>query len=274
MIIKRRTSFIPVQNDLNKAIAFANSLDNNNITQRLKIKQVDNYIQTVDVIKLLQTEGWKIRGVGEDRGRNKKVAHNYIQMVHPDFSIDFSDDKKSLMKQLSTLTPRNNNHRWMNGEAVSSLNISNGCSGKDPLQMEMGIFRQVCSNGAVAFEETASKKIKHTEHNKQLLPMFVNEMNEKAGILLNKIKHLQLVPMTPDQQRSFAETALIKLLGKETATKLDVDDYLKVNRTEDQGDDVWTVFNRIQESITKHAGSFASDIKMNKQLMELTMQYA
>ena len=37
--MKRKTSFIPVQNDLNKAIAFANSLDNNNITQRLKIKQ-------------------------------------------------------------------------------------------------------------------------------------------------------------------------------------------------------------------------------------------
>jgi hypothetical protein len=257
MIIKRRTSFIPVQNDLNKAIAFANSLDNNNITQRQKIKQVDNYIQTVDVVKSLQTEGWQIRGVGEDRGRDKKIAHNYVQMIHPDFKVDYVGSKKRL-----------------GGEAVSSLNISNGCSGKDPLQMEMGSFRQVCSNGAVAFEETASKSIKHTEHNKHLLPMFINEMNEKAGILLNKIKHLQLIPMSPDQQRLFAEEALIKLLGKETATKLDMNDYLKVNRTEDQGDDVWTVFNRIQESITKHASSFASDIKMNKQLMELTMQYA
>ncbi len=81
MIIKRRTSFIPVQNDLKKAIAFANSLDNNNLTQRLRIKQSDNYIQTMDVVKSLQTEGWQIRGVGEDRGRNKKVAHNYVQMI-------------------------------------------------------------------------------------------------------------------------------------------------------------------------------------------------
>ena len=255
--MKRKTSFIPVQNDLNKAIAFANSLDNNNITQRLRIKQSDNYIQTIDVVKSLQTEGWQIRGVGEDRGLNKKIAHNYVQMIHPDFKIDYVGSKKKL-----------------GGEAVSSLNIANGCSGKDPLEMNMGAFRQVCSNGAVAFEETASKKIKHTEHNRTLLPMFINEMNEKAGIFMNKIKHLQLVPMSPDQQRSFAEEALIKLLGKETAAAVDMNDYLKVNRTEDQGDDVWTVFNRIQESITKHAGSFASDIKMNKQLMELTMQYA
>jgi hypothetical protein len=255
--MKRRTSFIPVQNDLNKAIAFANSLDNNNLIQRQKIKQSDNYIQTIDVVKALQTEGWKINGVGEDRGRNKKVAHNYVQMIHPDFKVDYVGSKKKL-----------------GGEAVSSLNIANGCSGKDPLEMNMGSFRQICSNGAVAYEEKASKKIKHTEHSKTLLPMFINEMNEKAGIFMNKIKHLQLVPMSPDQQRSFASEALIKLLGYETAANVNVDDYLKVNRTEDQGDDVWTVFNRIQESITKHAGSFASDIKMNKQLMELTMQYA
>ena len=255
--MKRKTSFIPVQNDLNKAIAFANSLDNNNITQRLKIKQSDNYIQTVDVVKSLQTEGWQIRGVGEDRGRNKKIAHNYVQMIHPDFKVGYTSNKT----------------RYGN-EAVSSLNISNGCSGKDPLEMNMGAFRQVCSNGLVSYEEIASKKIKHTEHNRTLLPMFINEMNEKAGIMMNKIKHLQLIPMSPAQQRSFAEEALIKLLGKETAANVDMNDYLKVNRTEDQGDDVWTVFNRIQESITKHASSFANDIKMNKQLMELTMQYA
>ncbi len=255
--MKKRTSFIPVQNDLNKAIAFANSLDNNNLIQRQRIKQSDNYIQTIDVVKALQTEGWKINGVGEDRGRNKKVAHNYVQMIHPDFKVDYVGSKKRL-----------------GCEAVSSLNISNSCTGKDPLEMNMGAFGKICSNGAVTFEETASKKIKHTEHNRTLLPMFVNEMNEKAGIFINKIKHLQLIPMSPDQQRSFASEALIKLLGYETAINLDINDYLKVNRNEDQGDDVWTVFNRIQESITAHAGSFASDIKMNKQLMELTMQYA
>lgn len=269
MITKRKTSFIPVQNDLNKAIAFANSLDNNNITQRLKIKQSDNYIQTIDVVKSLQKEGWRINGVGEDRGRNKKIAHNYVQMIHPDFKVEFSDEKKQLIDAHAVAR-----RGIYSGEAISSLNISNGCSGKDPLEMNMGAFRMICSNGAVAFEETASKKIKHTEHNKHLLPMFINEMNEKAGIMLNKIKHLQLMTMSPDQQRSFAEEALIKLLGKETAANVDAYDYLKVNRTEDQGDDVWTVFNRIQESITKHASSFANDIKMNKQLMELTMQYA
>jgi hypothetical protein len=45
---------------------------------------------------------------------------------------------------------------------------------------------------------------------------------------------------------------------------------LKVN----EGNDVWTVFNRIQESLTHNVANFNQDILLNKQLFALADQYA
>jgi len=49
--------FIPVNNDLNKAMAFANTLDPNYIKKTQRIKQKEFYIPTINVVEKLQNEG-------------------------------------------------------------------------------------------------------------------------------------------------------------------------------------------------------------------------
>jgi hypothetical protein len=49
---------------------------------------------------------------------------------------------------------------------------------------------------------------------------------------------------------------------------------LKVNRVEDEGNDLWAVFNRIQENLTADVRNFKTDIKLNQQLFSLADQYA
>jgi len=36
---------------------------------------------------------------------------------------------------------------------------------------------------------------------------------------------------------------------------------------------VWTVFNRIQESLTHNVSDFADDIRLNQKIYELTEQF-
>jgi hypothetical protein len=93
--------FIPVDNNINKAIAFANTLDSNNIKNVQRIKQKPFYIETLDAVKMLQNEGWLIKGVAEQRGNSRKITSNYVQMHHPDFSIV---DKKGKTEALSSIT--------------------------------------------------------------------------------------------------------------------------------------------------------------------------
>jgi fibrillarin-like rRNA methylase len=51
--------FIPVNNDLNKAKAFANTLDPDYIRRVQRIKQKDFYIPTIDVVQKLQNDNFR-----------------------------------------------------------------------------------------------------------------------------------------------------------------------------------------------------------------------
>lgn len=247
-----KNKFIQVNNDLNKAIAFANTLDNNNIINVQKIKQKEFYIPTLDVVTKLQDEGWQLKGVAEHRGKNRKITNNYIQMQHPDFAVQNKQGKN---------------------EAFTSITLSNSSNGAQPLQMNLGIYRLVCSNGAVTFDQHAeSQNIKHIEINYRDLDRFVNTMNSKAIKLLagvNEMKHRGL--SIEDMRKLAGEAASLRYNNLD---EINIDDLFAVNRVEDESDDLWTVFNRIQENLTHDITNMKEDIRVNQQLFSLVENFA
>jgi len=243
--------FIPVDNDIDKAIAFANTLDVNNIKNVQRIKQKPFYIETLDAIQMLQNEGWQLKGVAEQRGKNRKVSSHYAQLHHPDFSVLNNKGKT---------------------EALASITISNSCNGAQPLNMDLGVFRLVCSNGAVRFDRAAESSVKHTEVNHRELPQIIAKMNDKAVILAEEINNMKRKQLSVEDMKKFAfEAARLRF---DDLSDINVEDILRVNRIEDEGNDVWTVFNRIQESLTHNVTNFNQDILLNKQLFALADQYA
>jgi hypothetical protein len=243
--------FIPVDNNINKAISFANTLDNNNIRNVQRIKQKEFYIPTLDVVTKLQNEGWQLSGVAEQRGRNRKISSNYVQLQHPDFAIQNNKGKD---------------------EAFTSITLSNSCNGSSPLQMDLGTYRLVCSNGLIAFEGYEKNKIKHTEINYQDLDRFVTSMNGKVNNLLtevNKMKHKGL--SIEDMKKLAIEAASLRY---DDFSLINIDDLFAVNRVEDESNDLWTVFNRIQENLTHDITNMKEDIKLNQQLFALAESFA
>jgi hypothetical protein len=248
-----KNKFIQVNNDLTKAIAFANSLDNNNIINVQKIKQKEFYIPTLDVVTKLQDEGWLLSGVAEQRNKkNRKITNNYIQMQHPDFAVQNKQGKN---------------------EAFTSITLSNSSNGAQPLQMSLGMFRQVCSNGMVTFDQHAeSQNIKHTEINYRDLDRFVNTMNSKANKLITEINEMKHRGLSIEDMRKLAgEAASLRYNNLE---EINIDDLFAANRVEDESDDLWTVFNRIQENLTHDITNMKEDIKLNQQLFKLVETFA
>jgi hypothetical protein len=242
-----KNKFIQVNNDLTKAIAFANSLDNNNIINVQKIKQKEFYIPTLDVITKLQDEGWHLKGVAEQRGKNRKISSNYIQMQHPDFAVQNKHGKN---------------------EAFTSITLSNSSNGAQPLQMSLGMFRQICSNGAVTFDQHAeSQNIKHTEINYRDLDRFVNTMNNKASKLLTEVNEMKHRGLSIEDIRKLAREAAS--LRYNNLDEINIDDLFAINRVEDESNDLWTVFNRIQENLTHDITNMKEDIRLNQQLFAL-----
>ena len=243
--------FIPVDNDINKAIAFANTLDSNNINNIQRIKQKPFYIETLDVVQQLQNEGWQLKGVAEQRGKNRKIESNFVQLHHPDFAVLNNKGKT---------------------EAFASITLSNSCSGAKPLEMNLGAFRLVCSNGAVRFDTAAESKIKHTEINYRELPNIIARLNNKAVILADEINEMKRKQLSIDDIKKFAIDAA--RLRYDNVEDVNIDELLQVNRIEDEGNDVWTVFNRLQESLTANVSNFNQDILLNQRLFALADQYA
>ena len=247
-----KNKFIQVDNDLNKAIAFANSLDNNNIINVQKIKQKEFYIPTLDLVTKLQDEGWRLSGVAEHRARNRKITNNYIQMQHPDFAVQNKQGKN---------------------EAFTSITLSNSSSGAQPLQMSLGMFRQVCSNGLIAYDQHAeSENIKHIEINYRDLDRFVNTMNSKANKLLTEVNEMKNRGISMKDLRKLATEAY--LLRYNNLEDINIDNLFAVNRVEDESNDLWTVFNRIQENLTHDITNMKEDIRLNQQLFALAGTFA
>ena len=244
--------FIPVNNDLNKAIAFANTLDVNNIKNVQRIKMKEFYIPTIEVVKKLQDEGWNISGVNEQRGKNRKITNNYVQMQHPDFAMKNANGKN---------------------EALASLTITNSCNGSKPLSLDLGMYRQVCSNGMIAFDQAAeSETIKHIQVNYNNLDSFISNVNRKTSVVLNEFEKLKHTNLSVQEMQKLAYEAA--QLRYSNLDDIDINDLLSVNRIEDEGNDLWTVFNRIQENLIGDVANLNEDIRLNKQLFSLANQYA
>jgi hypothetical protein len=121
-------------------------------------------------------------------------------------------------------------------------------------------------------DTAAESNIKHTEINYKQLPELIAKLNNKAMILSDVISNMKNIQLSSDDIKKFAfEAARLRF---DDLTDVDVNSVFKVNRIEDESNDLWTVFNRIQENLTADISNFSNDIKLNQQLFTLADQYA
>ena len=259
-----KNSFIPVNNNIDKMLAFAPTLSKS-YRQSQTIKSVSNYIETADIVRDLQKEGWNVDGVSESRNRKtRQISNNYVKLSHPD------------------LTMKNNKGQT---ECLSNIYLTNTPSGKSPLQVDYGLFRLVCSNGAITGVRENVGRIPHNEKGVRDYQSVVNNVNEIAKQALISFDSFKNKILTSKQIQKLAADALKLRFGK--VQNINSEQLLNVHREEDKGDDLWTVFNRIQENLTKSSmivdvngrlltgtTSVKQDIAVNQKLYSLVEAYA
>ena len=80
--------------------------------------------------------------------------------------------------------------------------------------------------------------------------------------------------MTVEEARKFAYKAAQLRYTEDQISDITINDLLSINRIEDESNDLWTVFNRVQENLTADVSNFRTDIILNQQLFSLADQYA
>lgn len=257
--MRKNINLIPLNNDIKKLSAFIPSLDKDwRASQRINSKET--MVETLDAVREFQKQGWNIAGAYEQRNKNnRKVGSHFIRMEHPDFKVTNSKGKT---------------------DAVATMNIFNSTNGAKPMELDLGAYRQVCSNGAIAYTEYSSTSIPHTEKGQYDLQEILCDLGIRTQGVMEEFNKLKERNVSPAEALELAVKAAEIRFGK--GHRIDVSQLLNVVREEDKGDDVWTVFNRIQENLTQphrivdHLGnvmngvsSIEEDTRINKELFEL-----
>ena len=251
-------------------LAFAEAPTNPDVSKRYL------FVNTETIVDDLDKLGWKPVQAAQRKSRGNGgtiFSKHMVAFQNPDIKIKGSDGDDSFPRIIMT-----NSH-----------------DGMQAFKFSVGIFRLVCSNGLVVADEQFSDfKIKHKGYTFGELRDVVNQA---VADLPNKVQVLNDMKNRTLTQEEKNKLALDSMLvragiepGSEKATKFNYDDetiedILDPKRKEDEGDDLWRVFNVIQEKITQgefHAAlrgakvrkvrkikSFEKDLKVNKELFKL-----
>jgi len=227
------------------------------------------FVNTVTIIDDLEKLGWFPVQAAQRKSIKKEgtiFSKHMIAFQNPDIKITSQDGD----------------------DAYPRILLTNSHDGMQAFKFSVGIFRLVCSNGLVVADEKFSDfKIKHKGYTfgelRNVVRKAVEDLPSRVEVM-NKMKNRIL---SEEEKRKLALDAMLIRAGVKTLNYDDetIDDILEPKRKEDKGDDLWRVFNVVQEKITQgefHAAlkgakvrkvrkikSFEKDIKVNQQLFKL-----
>jgi hypothetical protein len=222
----------------------------------------DKYIQTPTsrVVEDLMNLGWQVTKAQEVKSRKYKGFQKHIVVFrNPNITIKGKDGD----------------------DAFPQILLTNSHDGKAAFNFRVGIFRLVCSNGLVNSDADFSNvSIRHTNYTFESLQTKIGEMIAKLPNLVQKINLFKTTELTEDQMKDFAT----KAMQLRTKQRVNIMDVLNADRPQDQGNDLWVVFNRVQEKLVggsykagqrkaRSVKNFQKDIEINEQLFELAESY-
>lgn len=169
-------------------------------------------------------------------------------------------------------------------DGVVELLLTNSHDARNAFQIRVGVYRFVCSNGLVVpATEFENVRMRHVGYNFEELREMVNGIIGKIPQLVKRISAMQATELTEQQQQELARAAA-NIRWKKLDPTESVDSLLTANRPEDAANDLWSVFNRIQENMirggvevkkrkVKTINSINTELRLNEQLFALTSQY-
>ena len=235
------------------------------------------HIPTTKVINDMRTLGGDVVDVTEVKARKKAtigVQKHLVTFNNPDVVIN-GDDGDTVYPQIL---------------------LTNSHDGKNSFTFQAGMYRFVCSNGLViADEEFGSMKIRHMGYDFDTLRETISEMVDKLPLTVDSMNKFKSTTLDKNQKYDLARKALetrFKVQENQKVDqlyKIDLDEFLTPVRKEDAGDDLWSVFNLVQERVVtgdfeyvsgakmrkaREIKNFKQDLKVNQELFEVAKEFA
>lgn len=140
------------------------------------------------------------------------------------------------------------------GEEANEIVLLNLHDDTSSYQLLAGLLRFVCQNGMVAGDNVADIRVPHKGNIIQNVINGAFDVLDGFELIREQKEGMRDVSLNRDEQQAFARSALALRYDPtdaEIPTPITESQLLAPRRFEDRRDDLWTVFNRVQENLTK-----------------------
>ena len=233
-----------------------------------------SFLPTSRIIEDMDRLGWKVNQAKSNRSRSSAAAefgNHVVKFYHPEVFMKDQDG---------------------NIEAYVNIVVMNNHMGTGSFKFEMGIFRLVCENGLIIKDKDfGGFNMRHSGYSFEQLQETLNTAMTRLPEVVGKINDYNQIIMSKEAQKAFAQQAFaLRSYQDRQLTETELEEFLAPRRKQDEGDSLWVVLNRIQESVLKGGYSITNkknklrraksikniqqDIKLNQQVWELAETFA
>jgi hypothetical protein len=191
------------------------------------------YIPTVDVIRGMIDAGFQPFAAGQSRTRVD------ARREHTKHMIRF----RAVSQAVSV------------GDIFPEIVLINSHDGSSAYKLMGGLFRLVCSNGLVIADSLIeSLSVRHSGNVISEVASGSVQLVERMPAAIDAIERWKQIQLSSAAQGAFAEAAHVVRFADADGkinTPIKPAQLLTPRRSDDNGADLWTTFNRIQENATK-----------------------
>jgi hypothetical protein len=138
------------------------------------------------------------------------------------------------------------------GDVFPEIGLINSHDRGSAYKMFAGFFRLACLNGMVVGEGSISQiSIRHSGSVIDEVKQGAFDISNSMPALVEDIKEMKAIDLTQDEQFAFAKAAVELKYEKEHPIWETSERMLQPRRYSDNGKDLWSTFNNVQENLTK-----------------------
>ncbi len=235
-------------------------------------------IPTIQVVRALACEGFVVVGAKQ--------------------SVARCDDRRDYTKHLLRLRRLDAGAAYSVGGTVCEMLLKNANDGSAAYDLMSGLFRIECFNSLVTpVSSLASVKVRHSGDVAHKVIDGTFTVLKEAQKALAAPAEWSGLHLCTDERRALANAAHVLRFGNEdgeTSTPIQPEQLLRTRRTVDNGADLWTTFNVVQENVirgglraigrdgngrrrrvtTRAVNGIDQDVKLNRALFTLAAEMA
>lgn len=189
-----------------------------------KMSNKYSFIPTFEILEYFQREGWNVNDV-------KQLGKG----IHSSHQIRLSNSELPKV-----------------GDSLVQAIIKNSHDGTKALTVGSGLYRLVCSNGLTVPTSVAQEfNLRHKNIDLGEIRRITDEFAKRLPLLTNSVNKFQSKELSEGQAVDFMNKATLIRWENNSVPSLNIESLLKPLRVEDEGMNLWKVFNVAQEKLVR-----------------------